>query len=403
MSFADLFPRVASFGATLAALGALLAHSPAAGAADPPANEALPALERRVMLEADNVGAWLDFARAYEELGHREEARAIYDFIEAELSPDAAARADIARRRQSTALAFGVGRWHADITLLGGRESNANVGPAVSELAVSLGPTPAVLVLDPRFRPQPSSSALAEFRLEGVQPLANGTQLSAYADWRERHAPGAPTSLARQRQLRLALSGRFDSQPWGWSLEGALFSSASQQETLIRTRRAAARLERPWAVCRLQGGVEIEQREYPAAPILDGRDLGLVGILSCPVGDSLLQLAARLARDTPEGERAGGAQTRQELNLAWSQPGVLGGRLEALASFARSTDASGYSPLFNDAARHIRRTQLRLEYVRPVAAGFEALVRAERFSQAANIGLFQVEGNSLHLGLRRSF
>ena len=392
---AAAWPAAASEGADLLAAGRYA--------------EALPVLERQVMLQPEDTAAWLDFALANRHLGFHEEAQRIFDFIEQELAPNEAIRAVIARHRT---VPFGAGilargRWRADVALLAGRESNANAGPVAQQFALTINQTPVLLTLDPALHPRASASGLLEARLEGAQPLTGSLALSAYADWRERRVPDAPGADTRQAQAHVALSGGVaGGGSLTWTLAAGALDIAGEERTLLTTRRLAALLEHPLGPCRLQGGLEHETRHYPVQDALDGRYSGPSVALGCPAGGGQIFLAARSGRDVPEGFRAGGAQRREDLTAVWRLPVGGAGRLEILAALARSRDAEGYSALFGGEARRIARRQLRLEYAHslgPALAGWEALVRVEGFTQRSNIGLFEIEGRSAHLGLRKAF
>ncbi len=360
------------------------------------------------MLHPEDTAAWLDFALANRHFGFHEEAQRIFDFIEKELAPDEAQRAVIARHRT---VPFGAGilargRWRAAVALLAGRESNANAGPVAQQFALNINQTPVLLTLDPRLHPRASSSQLLEVRVEGAQPLAGSLALSAYADWRERRTPDAPGANTRQGQAHLGLGGGINDSELTWTLAAGALQIDGEDRALLATRRVVALVEHPLGPCRLQAGLEHEARHYPGQDALDGRYGGLSAALGCPAGGGQLFLATRSGRDLPDGVRAGGVQRREDLTAAWRLPVGGAGRLEILVALARSRDAEGYSPLFGGEVRRIQRRQLRLEYAHslgPTWTGWEALVRLEGFAQHSNIGLFEIESKSWHLGLRRAF
>lgn len=373
--------------------------------------EALPLLERQVMLDPANAGGWLDFALAHYQLGYFNESQAILDFIEREFSPPPAIRAVIARYRQPQGWML-VGlrpRWSAEIALLLGHESNANAGLGIRSLTLTFPDATLDLLLDPRYQPRSSSSVLMEARMEGQTPLGqSGLHAHGYLDWHERRLPEMSGYDTRQYRAWVALEG---SLPGTWAGAAAVkwTAGAGMQQVdqggqpLLRGESLRLALEAPLSACRIGGGAEAEQRSYPIQQVLDGRYQGVLASLACPLPGGQAYLMARYGHDRPDGPRAGGEQRREELGGTAQYPAGERGRLEISLSLARQTDREAYSALLGGTSRKIVFRNLRIEYAHRIAEGWEWLVRAESQLQTSNIELFGVKNETLHAGVRKRF
>lgn len=369
--------------------------------------EALLILERQVLLEPRNAGAWLDFAISHYHLGHFAESQAVFDSIESEFSPSPAIRAVIAAYRQppQSKLLPTLKRWSADVALLAGRETNANAGLRFNSLTLTLADTAVVLAIDPRYQAHPSSTTQLEVHAEGEAPLgAGGVSLLGVGDWRDRRTPDTPDFSTRQVQGFLGLRGRLSPDPaLQWALWGGFQHASLGGQGLLDANRYLATLEVPLAGCQARGGGEIERRRYPIEPALDGRYRGVLASLGCPARGGQLFLTARHGTDRPEGIRAGGEQTRSDLGATLQLPIFGKGRLDMSLNLSRQRDQRAYSVLLGDIPRRIERNGIALEYVHEIRPGQEWLLRTEAWAQSSNIDLFRLRNNTLLAGLRQRF
>lgn len=376
--------------------------------------EALIELERQVLVEPRNAGAWLDFGLSHYALGHFAESQAIFDAIEREFSPSPAIRAVIAnyRRPKPPPPRLAAKRWSADVALWAGHESNANAGLRATSLTLTFPDTTATteLAIDPRYRARPSSTYQVEAHAEGETPLGDsGINLLGVGEWRNRRTTAAPDFSTRQYQGFLGLRGAlWTAGPTARGSTHWAFWMGQQQaqlggQRLLDNSRLMATLETPLAACQSRGGGEFERRRYPIQPALDGRYQGVLASLGCPVGGSQLFLTARYGSDRPEGFRAGGVQTRGELGVTLQMPAFTTGRLEMTLNQSRQSDREGYSVLLGDIPRRIERNGVALEYAHGMDAGWEWLMRGESWSQTSNLELFRIRSSSLLAGLRKRF
>lgn len=377
--------------------------------------EALVELERQVMVEPRNAGAWLDFGLSHYALGHFGESQAIFDAIEREFLPSAAILAVIANYRKPIPpkpTQPKTRRWNADIALWAGHETNANAGLRLNNLTLTFPDSTVTteLAIDPRYQARPSSTLQFEAHADGETPLGEtGVNLLGMGEWRDRRTPGAADFGTRQFQGFMGLSGILG--PSGSAVAGATQwvlwigrqHAALGGQDLLDNTRLLATLEKPLGTCLARGGGETERRRYPTQRALDGRYQGILGSMVCPAGSSQVLLTMRYGGDRPEAFRAGGVQIRSEVAATLQRPLFEAGRLEFALNWSRQSDRESYSVLLGDIPRRIDRYGLSSEYAHALGAGWEWSLRGESWSQASNIELFRIRGSSLMTGLRRRF
>ena len=368
--------------------------------------DALIELERLLLAEPGNAGAWLDFALCHYALDHFDESQAIFDAIEREFSPSPAIRAVIAEYRKPKPLLPVPRRWNADLAVLVGHETNANAGVRLGSLTLTFPDTTvATLAIDPRYQAQPSSTRQVEAHADAEMPLGeSGVTLLGVGEWRDRRAADAPEFGTRQSQVFAGLRGRLvAANAMLWALWIGQQHASLDGQSLLDNTRVLATLERPVGACQARGGAENERRSYPIQPALDGRYNGVLGSLGCMLGLGQLFVTARHGRDQPEGFRAGGVQIRSELAATLQQPLFQTGRFELTLSHSRQSDRESYSVLLGDIPRRIDRNSLSLEYAQGIGAGWEWTLRGESSAQSSNIELFRIRSSGLSAGLRKRF
>lgn len=375
--------------------------------------EAFPLLERQVMLNADDVAAWIDYAHVVDALGRHDEARAIREFIAQELKVDEDTRKRLAALGPRVAPLIPAHQWRGEINLLTGHESNANAGPSVREVTFSLpGEAPFTWSLSDQSLPKSSASHLIEARLESTHALGNGVGLSTHVDWRQRNTPDAPGAGSRQWQadatLSFGASTTADSARQ-WLLSASALDYDYGSTTLFRRQRLSLGLDQRFGLqsltpCRLQSTLEHEWRQHPAQNGLVSRLEAIQTAAVCAQGKHRWMALARVGVDRPQDERPGGDQLRRDFSIGYRFDLERWGQVEVQAAYSASRDSEVYNELFGMTRRRISRTQLYLNYMsEPFYGNWQAIARAEIFRQRANISLFQMRGNSVHLGLRYSF
>lgn len=399
-------------------------HTESTGSADGPGDpaalitqgrfaEAFPLLERQVMLNPDDVAAWIDYAHVVDALGRHDEAQAIRVFIVRELTTDENTRQRLAALGPRVTPPIPAHQWRGEVSLLTGRESNANAGPSVREVTFSLpGQVPVTYGLSEQSLPKSSASHLIEARLESSHTMGNGVGLSTHVDWRQRNTPDAPGAGSRQWQADATLSfgARSDANTaHQWLISASALDYDYGSSTLFRRQRLSFGLDQRFGLqsltpCRIQSTLEHEWRQHPAQNGLVSHLGAIQAAAVCAQGKHRWLALARIGVDRPREERPGGEQLRRDFSIGYRFDLERWGQVEVQAAYSASRDSEVYNELFGITRRRISRTQLYLNYVsEPFYGNWQAIARAEIFRQRANISLFQMRGNSVHLGLRYSF
>jgi tetratricopeptide (TPR) repeat protein len=385
---------------------------------------AIEPLERALLMDPDLPAAQLDLALAMANKGDAVAASALFDQLRQRNDLPANVRAGLEKQRVAMAAAATAGDiWHhrLQISSLLGVDSNLNNAPAATELTLTFPQGNVTLPLAATSLPKQGGAVLTTAQWQGLRPsgrslwvlqgearLRNGRDPSTHyqqgdvaATWLQ--APEAPHQwIARLAYTNLHFGGL--------SLLQAEKASVQYQWPRLSpaSLKAAA-----GASCRPVGGIELENRRYPASVALDGRYAGAVAALTCSSGQgtaaSVLSLQLRAGADRPlDASRPGGTENRTELRALWDTPlpspwpGVLGpGRLGLQWSSAWQHDSAGYSPLLeNNAVRSITRHGLQAEASFALGGGLSLVTNFEASNQQSNLPAFGSRQRSLYLGLR---
>lgn len=363
-------------------------------------------LERVVIMQPDNAGAWLDLAIVSTETGNFTSARSYFDHIEAEFSPPSALRIVIARYRDRIAAQLKIrSPWGFHVEAMAGVDSNANSGLQNSVVPLTFGIERVDLILDPAYQARSDTFMQAGAGAHYKQQIGD-SQVEAIMSVRQRtylHEHDFST-------LDVNLSTGFyrptslgDASFW-LHLEHLSLGGQS----LMRNIRAAAQIEHPYAGCRLGLGAEAEWRRYVELKTLDADILWAQAGIACdwniariPVQTTLVN---RIGIDTPTENRPGGRTRRGELIAQLAMPLAWGANAEFSMTLATARDAEGYSPLLEqNAARRLDRHNTRLLLTVPLNASTEFIFVAEDNRFVSNLVLFQQSGKSISVGLRKRF
>ena len=394
----ELLQRMERVWAMDPAYNALLAE--AALAASRPAVATL-ALERLVLLEPNNAGAWLDLATTSAALGDAETALRALDALESgfPIPPGIGVVIRTLRARlASDAPGARSVRWRAG--LMFGHDSNVNGGLAARSLLLTPVGGPVELPVDQAYRPRPSNQWLATVDAVGALPSPLGTLewRAAFSDRQRLEAREFDT-----REASVAVAGSIGERGRAyWLAEFRRMELGGQ--LLLNQPRLRATREFPevtfGCIPSASGEVEVRRHRAGLSPY-DARIFWVDGGLRCPAGPGAASAVLRLGDDRGGADRPGGNARRHELSLAWQ--GTLRPGLDLLAgvTFAGSRDAQGYSPLLADgAARTTDRVTTRAELTWKIAGPWRAVAAAEHTRQGSNLGLFGLSQTVLMTGLR---
>jgi hypothetical protein len=122
--------------------------------------------------------------------------------------------------------------------------------------------------------------------------------------------------------------------------------------------------------------------------------------IACLRGSNRIAAGLRAGRDVAERDRPGGDQRQIDLRVTWIGSFTTGTVLvDGVISFQR--DNHGFSALLeNNAARHLDRANLHVEYAHPIASGWAVLLSADLTRQRSNLELFEITGRAAYIGLR---
>ncbi len=361
------------------------------------------ALERLVLQQPQNAGAWLDLAIASARLGDVAGALQALDHLGSHFDPPPLIRQimDDLRRRlaRPPAPAF---RLRA--SLFAGRDSNANSGFSAGTLTLTPGGAPVELPLDPAYRARADNLFMATLDVAGTRELAQGQWewRAALAERRYAHESAFDTRegalgagyLRRYNTGTLHLTGEWRRLEMG----GA---------PLIDVPRLRLGYDSAWGWRGCSPGIagEAELRRYASIGRYDGDIAWAEANLRCPLAGGELAGALRLGFDNARaGDRPGGDTRHAELALVWQRV-LPEGREATLAAFAGSSrDAQGYSPLLdNDARRRINRLSLRGELSWPLAGAWRGVLIGEASRQSSNLPLFELDRSLLLFGVRYQY
>ena len=363
------------------------------------------AFERVVLMQPDNAGAWLDLGIANAEAGNAATALGYFDYIESQFSPPDAVRRLITRYRVLIATQPKTSPWQFYVQAMGGVDSNANSGLLNSTVPVTLGGERLDLLLDPAYQARSDNFAQldagARYKRqigENQAELVMGLRQRAY----QREHDFSTLDLSVSGGLRRPTS--IGDIAFWLHLEHLRLGGNS----LLNNVRAVAQIEHPFESCRFGLGTEAEWRRYISASTLDANVLwGQAGvacdwhIATLPVQSTFI---GRIGLDTPTADRPGGSAKRGEWIAQFGVPLPKNARVELSFAYATARDNDGYSPLLeNNAARRLDRRNIRLLLTMPVANLAEVILLVDDNRFTSNLTLFQQNGQSVSVGLRRRF
>lgn len=362
------------------------------------AAEAAESLERAILLAPGHAGARLDYADALAQLGDTDSARALAEELLAYPDVPPAARRHLQARVAAWRQAAAVWQTRTEVGAHLGWESNLNGGPAADSIWLTLPDGIVNLPLAASERPGEGFAALYEAGVSALRPLAGEWRLLLRGQARLRDAAGARTDY---------LLGQFDASVLRDRGPGALMLQLGQLQQhfggmrLLDETRFLAQYQWLAPSCRPHVAGDYVVRHFPAAPMLDGTQLGLRLGGRCGDGGWHADAELRLAIDEPQRSgRPGGRQTWSELRVgAGWQGGLYAAHVETSLGAVR--DAAGYSPLLDDnRVRHVRRYAIRMELTRALGPRSELVAGIDHFRQRASLTLFELDNLGLYFGAR---
>lgn len=401
--------------------------------------QAAESLERALLLDPDLPGAQLDYAQALAALGDTATARELIGLLGQRPDLPVPLR-EVMRQRQghADATAANASSRYTRVLLstAWGYDSNLNNAPAASQLTLTFPQGNVQLPLEREFQPRAGGALLGSAQLQHIRAF-DGQAVLLSADMRGR----ATADTSRTGYLQTDFAAQWLQAPdaaaqwigriaWGRLEFGSQHWLTTQRASLQRQWRlplsGQEAGEMPASSCRASLGVDLENRQYPISPELNGRYAGGTASLFCMPSAQAAPAAAAAAEAA--GWASGWSLAHYGLQLRWGQehaqrdqrPGgrydrlelALGGevhwkglRLGADYNWTRQGDSEGYSVLFdNNLRRNTLRHGLRLTVSRPLSnpawSGALAFISLEASRQQSNIAAFAVRQSSISTGLR---
>lgn len=364
-------------------------------------------LEGVVAERPEFAGAWLDLALATYRSGDAVAALEHLEYLSSRFVLPQVISDQVAylRRQWEQGDGSGAGEvWRGEILIGLGYDSNANTGlsPRTIPLTIDgvIGEFPVASAYLPR------SDAFARLAVSAWGPgwaLGEGKLTPVVAvSTRQFASENDFSSIDLQSGLAYrTLAG--ESGTWLATLFGQYYQLGA--DGLFSGLRLGLQRLHPVRACQLVGFGEIEYRHHLQVDVLSGVIYNLGGQVACPTpGRASLTATARVSRDEPTGDRAGGGNTAGEVSLRYRQ--LIGDayRWQAEWLYANGRDDEGYSPLIDDnARRRLNRRTLAIGVYRMFGRNWEAGLLVESTRQDSNVPLFVQSGNIVQMTLRRPF
>lgn len=371
--------------------------------------------ERALMLSADNVPAWIEFAISHAALGDTQLAvnalRQAKEFaveqIGSHSGPDTNDSPELTRLtvwvteinemlESSNPLRARATVRVADF--FAGYDDNLLGDPTSKYFELTL-PSGAVLV------PAPTNLNAKKGFFYGLSFTQKGEILSSYqvpyivkattSATLSGSAEGRTSIEARAEYSNLAVPGYY------LASRTEAFFGGTKLTTLNLSGQFGSEIG-GLADCSLRIGTEFELRRYPSAEVLDGN---FVSLLQEGVCSSGLNWRVKVGSDLPRspGRRAGGRQNNVTLDLSKT---ILFDEKKLLLSInlSKKIDSVGYSPLLSDGLRrHMDGWGFAIEYTHRQRSDLAPYVLIEHSARGSNIELFKTRKSVLQFGLRREW
>lgn len=302
-----------------------------------------------------------------------------------------------------------------------GHDSNLLGAPGLTSLTLSLPDQAVTLPLDSSYLPRAGMYTRTDLTWEAIKPTAGAGLLQAAVGLGLRNQGNATQGNSQQMQGAVEYSAPLPVSvqaqagqggvPWGGHLgaQAATYHTNSGARYRVLAMQAGVHnqhLQSTLAgVCATRLGIDWQDRNLQNNTVLSGRYTGLAATHGCQAatpGALWVQWSARLGVDHPiHPQRPGGRQQQLALRAQLGAHTATG-HWQLDAEWFAQTDAQGYSALLvNGAARQLRRTSVRAEYLHPFATGWQLQAGIEWQRQTSNLVLFSQQSHGPYVALRR--
>lgn len=369
--------------------------------------EATEALERALLLDAENGAAQIDYAEALYRQGQL--------FAAIELNEQTLDRGDLPHNLRQ-ALESRQRQWR-DVTrdtsyrgdFLLGYDSNLNGAPDPGQVTLTIAGENVLLALGEEFQAMSGPYANVGFTARH-RILEPGQQHNFTAEIQGRVSDDRSTDL-------LQLDGRYafarPRRGGSWQVDTGVRNLAFGGSELFTAADVRARYAiSPVLTCRPFFDAAAHYQFFHGQNWLNAFDSRLGAGFACPLGDESVSYgnlsfeAALLDSQAIKFDRPGGDRRGWQLAANWQYP-LPAGLLRAVLNHTRLEDRESYSPLLEAGApRWLNRSYALLQYRGGTSLnGFpaEVLINFYHQQQDSNIGLFDTSDTTFEIGLSFPF
>lgn len=363
-------------------------------------DDARAALERIAAQSPEHAGAWLDLAILQCNLGHADEAMALFDAIEARFDPPPAIRQLVAEFRSEGCRTTRAGR-HVRLRLGRGRDSNANQGAFNPNFTIGSGSSQVTLVLAPEFAPRRDSFTAASAEL--AMPLERiGGNLIAQIQSRRYDT----LSRFSVESIAAAIDHPWRLGQWEFDTIGlaslTTLGGKNYQDRYQLQLGVLPPLDLPpgW---RFGASGSAGSLTYPTLRGYDARLYEASAWLAWSRDATLLRLSGGANADRARGGRAGGNRRGWFLGLNGRLRLPAAATAELDWSRQRWRDADTYSPVLIERRRQQDTTQLRAAVNVPLFPHHGLQVEYRATHNRENISLFEYKAHLLQVSWQMDF
>lgn len=369
---------------------------------------ALNALERVILQDSSNFGAWIDLSLVYIKLGDVKSALSLLDYIEDSFFPPVVVLEKIKSIRNELNLSKKSSQ--IDVQAGFGYQSNANSGLAVSGILVSpLNSNPVYLQLDPSR--QPKGDFMLQIRGGGqsinendgfFQIVSFGAGYKDYSVLKEFSTQELMAGYVKGLKFR------------GWSnsnlhvslgVNGGRIQLGGKGLLNITSLSLGGRLisSNCWQGLKL----EKEYRRYLQAGYFDAQIPWISVGAGCSIGSGYYSVEYRVGQDQPDGARPGGSAMRRELLMEYKHKFAERWFSEISVNYGKIVDAQPYSSLLGNRIRQVDREgwKVGFRWVLPeqVFSGASLFGAYEEFKDDSNLALFKLMNRQIMFGFQNGF
>ncbi len=370
-------------------------------------DRALESLERALLLNPDNGGAQVDYAQALYLQGQLFSALDMNRQLLARDDLPAGLQPVLAERQQAWRGMTRQTSLQADVLI--GYDNNLNGAPEPGQITLTLSGEPALLPLNPEFRPQ--RGPYLNLRLGGrYRQLAPEHQHNVLFELRGRVSEDQDSDLL-QLDTRYAFIKPGNKR--SWQLNAGMSHLLFGGSPLYTATEVGGRYlpDAHLGACRPQISATTQHQLFHNQSRLNAVESKVGAGVTCPLTtrygqQQLLADVSALYNDPVRTGRPGGSRQGWQINVDWQWQLPRGVLLTQL-NHTETDDQRGYSPILADGAeRELKRSYVLLQYRQPLLFGnpdTSLLFNVYHQKQRSNLELFRSTDSTVEIGISHRF